>query len=372
MKPIGLDAWYFYPFGTFDNISINEFPTERLYQLGPYVLFHFDQEPIVLNQSWKVYDHTSHQRWSGKVCRILANSEHSDVKKKVCQQHSMLDWYFFYHGFAALYWFQDSQYVHQVQDFTKSFCSFNHIVRNKRAYRMALTARLLDMDIDINGLVSFHGSSEDCADEVRYEHSLLSQDQKQLIERHLCSNQQLPLMIDINEVDGDHSAHYGHREHKLWQSFFLHVVNETIFYDPKLHLTEKVFKPIVSLRPFILVGAPGNLRYLRGYGFKTFEPWIDESYDDETDPDQRLDLIAREVQKIYAKPLSDLRQIYAEMLPILEYNKRHFFREFRYRITDELVNNFDQCLRIWGNGRVDGRELPLLQNAAAVKDILLR
>ena len=42
-----------------------------------------------------------------------------------------------------------------------------------------------------------------------------------------------------------------------------HIVTETIFYDNKLHFTEKVFKPIVARRPFFLVGAPGNLAYLK-------------------------------------------------------------------------------------------------------------
>jgi hypothetical protein len=180
-----------------------------------------------------------------------------------------------------------------------------------------------------------------------------------------------PWKLDEITVDGNLSAHFGHREYQLWQSSLLHVVNETVFYQPKLHLTEKIFKPIVAQRPFILVAAPGNLKYLKNYGFQTFGPWIDESYDDILDPDLRLDAVAKEIEKFARMSLPELRNIHQDMQAVLAFNKKHFFGEFRQIIVNELVDNFDQCIRIWNNGRVDGRELPLHPNLAQVKKVLL-
>jgi hypothetical protein len=145
-----------------------------------------------------------------------------------------------------------------------------------------------------------------------------------------------------------------------------------VFYHPKLHLTEKIFKPIVVLRPFVLAAAPGNLSYLRSYGFKTFDRWWDESYDLVDDIDQRSDMIVRILEKLCAMSPTELDDLYQDMLPVLQYNKQHFFGKFREIIVSELVDNFDTCLRIWNNGRVDGRELPLHPDLNSVKQILLR
>jgi hypothetical protein len=149
------------------------------------------------------------------------------------------------------------------------------------------------------------------------------------------------------------------------------VVNETVFYQSKLHLTEKIFKPIVAQRPFILVAASGNLAYIRSYGFQTFSSWIDESYDEIPDPDERLDAIANEISRFAAMSISELNNIRRDMQSVLTFNKQHFFGEFRNLIVNELVDNFDQCIRIWNNGRMDSRELPLHPDLDGVKRILL-
>lgn len=282
----------------------------------------------------------------------------------------MLDWYFFYHGFAALDWFRDCRTVGEMHSFNRVFSSLNHLTTDHRSYRMALTARLLEKKLESFGHLSFHGQLSNCLEETNKPYSKLSDKDKFLIERHLMTRQ-LPIICDSVEVNGSFSAHLGHNEYEFWQDSFLHIVNETVFYDQKLHLTEKIFKPIVALRPFLLVGAPGNLEYLRSYGFKTFSSWIDESYDTEIDASIRLDMIAGEVEKMCARPISDLREMYQDMLPILQHNKKHFFGDFRQLIVSELVDNFEICLRQWNNGRVDGRQRPMLCDFVKVKNLLL-
>jgi hypothetical protein len=374
IDPVGLDTWYFYPDGVRDNLSVYEFPHkdhgDPRYQ--PHVLFHFDQEPIDDLSDWKDYDAAPRTFWSQKVFRALANSEHSEVKKRVCRDRYMYDWYFFYHGFAALDWYRSGLYLDETRSISQVFSSYNHLINHKRSYRMALTARLYQKNLTQYGDISFHGTGKDCHDEINNDWTLLSDRDRWLIKKTLCNNSRLPLLVDNAQVNGNFSAHFSFQDYFQWQKVFVHVVNETVFYDPKLHLTEKIFKPIVAKRPFILVGAPGNLAYLRSYGFKTFTPWIDESYDDVTDPSQRLDYIATEIAKLCAKPLSDLKKIQLQMNSVLEHNKKHFFGEFRHVIVDELVENFDTCLRQWNNGRLDGREIPVVTNRDAIKALLAR
>jgi len=155
------------------------------------------------------------------------------------------------------------------------------------------------------------------------------------------SNLDAPLIIDTVTPDGTLSANINFKD--LVDAFW-HVVTETVYFFPKLHLTEKVFKPIIAQRPFILVAAPGNLAYLRSYGFKTFSHWIDESYDHEPDHYVRIEKITQEIARLCAMSQEQLQQMHQEMQEMLEFNYNHFYGEFRSIITNELVDNFGTIL----------------------------
>lgn len=374
LEPAGLDCWYYYPWGTQRNISKHEWRPYRSQVDLHHVLFHFDQEPlwnVDLGHGYDALVTSASAAWSVLKCKILANSEHSEIKRAICKDRSMIDWYFFYHGFAALDWYCDARYVdidHPVQN---AFLSFNHLVTHRRSYRIALLARLLDQGVCQKGSVSFHANTHDIMVELDSPVTELSQKSKDLICHNVNTVANLPWKLDNVPINGDLSARFGHNEYQLWQNSLLHLVNETVFYEPKLHLTEKVFKPIVAKRPFLLVAAPGNLEYIRSYGFRTFDHWIDESYDHIQDPDQRLDAIVHELARFARMSIPELRKIQQEMSAVLDFNKQHFFGKFREIIVGELVDNFDQCIRIWNNGRIDGRELPLVPDLDRVKQILL-
>ena len=145
------------------------------------------------------------------------------------------------------------------------------------------------------------------------------------------------MVIDTREPNGSMSANIDINQltRALW-----HIVTETVYFLPKLHLTEKIFKPIVAKRPFILVAAPGNLAYLKRYGFKTFDHWIDESYDNEQDHYIRIEKITAEIAKLCALEPIVLKQMHIEMQEILEYNFQHFYGDFKKIIVNELVDNF--------------------------------
>jgi len=368
LKPSNIDCWYHYPFGTIDNLSAYEFqsPTSRNH---PHVLF-YDQEPLWNSDLGNFYNlfPVSH---SQNAIRILSNSEFSQVKKIICRNQSMLDWYYFYHGFAALDWFRDSQYITDDSSISNTFLCLNHLVKHERSYRISFLARLSHQDILHHGTVSFHGSADDCRQELNDPHTKIPKTCQCLIKNILLTDLDLPLYVDRSSLDGSASAHFGHQEFKLWQRSFLHVVNETVFYEPKLHLTEKIFKPIVASRPFLLVAAPGNLQYLKNYGFQTFDRWWDESYDSIQDPSARLDAISQQLADVCRRPWTEILQMLKDMRPVLDYNKKHFFGEFRKMITEELVDNFRSCINQWNNGRVDDRGIYNHADFDSVKKILL-
>ena len=57
-----------------------------------------------------------------------------------------------------------------------------------------------------------------------------------------------------------------------------------------LYVTEKPLKPMLNLRPFVLLGSAGGLATLRSLGFHTFEPLINEQYDAMLEREPRLSL----------------------------------------------------------------------------------
>lgn len=106
------------------------------------------------------------------------------------------------------------------------------------------------------------------------------------------------------------------------QSYYSCVVETVIPPDNRLSMfSEKEAKPIVTKRPFIIVGTKDHLKSFRELGFKTFSPVIDESYDDEADFYKRRTKILDAMHKLSAL---DPREVYKELQPVLEHNYNHF------------------------------------------------
>ena len=69
-------------------------------------------------------------------------------------------------------------------------------------------------------------------------------------------------------------------------------------YEDTLFISEKTYKAIAFKHPFIVLGFDGTLSYLRKIGYKTFHPYIDESYDQEYDDTKRLQMIVDEIVRL--------------------------------------------------------------------------
>lgn len=373
-KPLGIHAFHFQPFGSTGEENLTEdFPRDRnFHSRHKHLVLFYDQEPIFLDAYNKL---TNEYLIRPKNCRILANSEHSDVKKLICKQNNMIDWYYFFHGFAALDWYKDYQYLPMVEkQFTKVFMSLNRLVTKDRSYRLQLVGEMLARNICYNGIVSLdledrgHGV---WSDEITKPHSKLTLAGKKIVYNNI-KPLSGSLIADKVNPTGDLSAKVGLDDVLYMKSALFHVVSETVFFHPKLHLTEKIFKPIVCKRPFILVAAPGNLAYLKSYGFQTFDRWIDESYDQEIDNDRRIAMITTELEKLCKLSDTELNAMHAEMQEVLDYNFLHFYGKFKKIIVDELLNNFKGVVNQWNHARIDGRVVDISHiNFNSIRAMLL-
>ena len=367
LKPLNLQDTVYSKFGSVSasNILRGKYHINNMIYGRMQSCYFIDQEPIQTSCVEDLLEMTT-----SKHCKILVNSEISDLKKHLCRLHDCNDWYYFFHGFAALDWFRDGQYFDQQIDWSRPYISLNRLHVNDRSYRLNLVARLQESNLLQHGHVSLHLNHTEYGSwqqEIYSSNTKLSATARQLIAKHISD----PLILDRENTTGDLSADFGHQEFELWKSGLWHIVTETVFYYNKLHLTEKIFKPIVAQRPFLLAAAPGNLAYLKSYGFKTFDTWIDESYDTIVDNDQRLQAIVDQVHKLCSLSDRELRVMHSEMMPILEYNFNHLYSNFKHVIVNELVDNFETAIRLWNNGRVDDRQIPLTINFNHVKKLLL-
>lgn len=76
----------------------------------------------------------------------------------------------------------------------------------------------------------------------------------------------------------------------------------------------------------MILGSTGALKYLKSQGFKTFDTWIDESYDDHDDLSKKINIIVTNLERFSKMSLAELKIIRDEMEPILIHNKNHMIR----------------------------------------------
>lgn len=341
LKPLKINSYYFYPFGTFNLARSTDYSKRGTNNSSAHVIF-WDQEPIKLELLNSILvDNVDDLPHNSSL--IIANS---DWCSEVLDS-SMINWNYFFHGFASLDWFRDLYYLNnRKSNFDKVFITVNRIMTQERSYRLGLVSDLLTRDLESKGLISCKLSDSyggTWKSEIFNSQSKLSTHHKKLV-LQVFSKLPNDLTLDFDEVPGHASALISDNQLSLFNRAFLHVVTETMYYPNKLHLTEKIFRPIVFQRPFVLAGCAGNLAYLKRYGFETFGRWWDESYDKETDNERRLTMIADIVERLSSYSISALRDMYQEMLPVLEHNFQHFYRKFPEIIVNELLDNYTQSL----------------------------
>lgn len=90
---------------------------------------------------------------------------------------------------------------------------------------------------------------------------------------------------------------------------YTHLVTEAAVF-PRVFITEKIWKPIVSGQLFFVLGSPGTIKFLQEVGVDVFNDYINhDHYDNEEDWRTRLDLLYEVIDDFMSK---DLYSIYQE------------------------------------------------------------
>lgn len=95
----------------------------------------------------------------------------------------------------------------------------------------------------------------------------------------------------------------------VWRSHFINIVSETSALGEPVFLSEKIYKPIIGMRPFIINGSSEIQSWLKSAGFDCFE-----------------DLFSCDIiQNLLQYKDQDLMAVYNSIRPRLLHNRHRFF-----------------------------------------------
>jgi len=126
---------------------------------------------------------------------------------------------------------------------------------------------------------------------------------------------------------------------------YVNMVTDT-FYTTEPGITfisEKVFNSIAHWQMFIMMAPPYTLQYLRDQGYKTFSPYIDESYDIIENNHDRLLAVTKSFMDFINQPIEVIKQIYIKCLPIVEHNQQRLMNNnYHTHLNKELQRAIDE------------------------------
>jgi len=258
------------------------------------------------NANWQLF-----QNWELFLARyrccswpILCHSEKNSIDIAWAKDIGCIPCYFFWHGLIARDWFRHWKHHAALQNrhgWQKRFLLYIRDCSGRRSYRSQIKKNLYKLQDQID--CDWHNEKD---------------------------------------ITPDFSANISIKDA---QSTAIHLVAETLFKESKIHVTEKVFKPMVMKQPFIVFATAGTLEYLRNYGFRTFDGIWDESYDIEQDHEKRMNKIIKLIKNLYLKNDQEFSDIMCACQDIVDHNQKHFFSEaFENQMLEELHANMQTAI----------------------------
>jgi len=229
----------------------------------------------------------------------------------------------------------------------KLFLCYNRATRKHRTLLVCELQRHLLLN---KGIISYHSSSNSTR--------LLVQqyNREDLYNAAGIIDNLLPMYLeyDLSVINPAFSLTEDHHRHT-----FLSLVTETITEDEvvssfnsmqikfsPLFFSEKTWKPISIGQPFIIIASKGHLKHLRNIGYRTFDHWWSEEYDNVDEINTKLDLILQELTKLSKLTDTELINLRKEMEPILTHNQR-LFNDYQKSFIDQMAPTYEIVNDIW-------------------------
>lgn len=223
------------------------------------------------------------------------------------------------------------------------FLSYNR--NSQRLHRPYLVSKLHNDDIIKDSIISLYESDMltnfdktlQSNHNIEFETLKFSLEDKAILKKFI--DEIYPLRLDHNTAEECARAdnQISTKEHFL-DSYF-NIVCETSCHSDYTFITEKTLRPIINLQPFIVFGNPYTLKSLKEMGFKTFDKWIDESYDLEINTNKRFELAYNEILKISKLDIDEIHEMYFDMFEILDHNFNNLVKIYQTYLLPEYLGN---------------------------------
>lgn len=138
----------------------------------------------------------------------------------------------------------------------------------------------------------------------------------------------LPRVLDMDR--GTNKANGMTYRSTLYELAPVHVVIESNDRNPSLdrhacarnsRYTEKTLKAMHATARFVVFGDPASLQLLRDHGFRTFHPYINETYDAIPTYREKLDALFAEVERLLSMSEIEFAQFLRVTAPIVEHER---------------------------------------------------
>jgi len=173
---------------------------------------------------------------------------------------------------------------------------FLSLSRVNRPHRIMSTYEIFKSDIFLDGLVS-HDKLP--FDQLKHLYPQLPRGHnitwKEFVRWHKSG---LPLTIDTHDFKTNHAMSLNNMLH---DTTLFQLVNETFaenWEGTSQFWSEKTFRSIYHMQPFLIWGQQGANKKLQEYGYKLYDEIFDYSFDDEPDDYKRWSLLFEQVQRL--------------------------------------------------------------------------
>ena len=204
--------------------------------------------------------------------------------------------------------------------------------RNPRHHRVQLILNLLKHNIFDRGLISLSELVYKTPEDANVEHVDFLKNNAPFVISEGC-DLFFNMCCNITKED--------------YEKTFISMVTETLVDEGTLFISEKVWKPIMVGHPFIVYGNLGTLKFLKSMGYRTFDKWISEEYDNEPDSGKRCNMITDELVKLSTKTVEELKLIRSEMNEVCDYNQKWYKKLYNEKyggvdINGDLTKIFEE------------------------------
>jgi len=207
----------------------------------------------------------------------------------------------------------------EVLNHVESTRPYHYLCMNNEArmHRKAFYVWLREQNLVSLGLVSFLNRYLDQSFDRKLKSPFAEAGNMALLENFSHYENEMPKVVDAPDV-------YLTNYHPWpFLDTYFSILTERVYNSSEAWVlpTAKIYKTIHNLHPFLILGQPGLLSFLRSQGFETFPEFFDESYDDVLCPDKRFKKVCQEVERLCRMSRQTVQEIYNKILPKLIKNR---------------------------------------------------